>query len=105
MLRVVAVLVVIALYISFIIDVVRTPSPTVRALRKWVWLLAVIVFPLVGGALWWIFGRPRGTSGFGWRKRQPLAPDDDPKFLKQLDEAAWREKMRRRRGESPPSGA
>lgn len=105
MLRVVAVLVVIALYISFIIDVIRTPSPTVRALRKWVWLLVVIVFPIVGGVLWWIFGRPRRANGFGWRRRQPLAPDDDPTFLKKLEEEAWREKMRRRRGEAPPSGA
>ena len=105
MLRVVAVLVVIALYISFVVDVIRTPSPTVRALQKWGWLLVVIVFPILGGVLWWVFGRPRRTSGLGWRRRQPLAPDDDPKFLKQLDEQAWREKMRRRRGESPPSEA
>lgn len=105
MLRVFAVLVVIALYISFIVDVIRTPSATVRALQKWVWLLVVIVFPIVGGLLWWIFGRPRRINGFGWHRRQPLAPDDDPRFLKQLDEQAWREKMRRRRGESPPSSS
>lgn len=105
MLRVIAVLVLIALYISFIIDVIRTPAVNVRSLPKALWLLLVIILPVVGGVLWFLFGRPKQAPGgrFG-RRRRPIAPDDDPKFLKKVDEEAWRERMRRRRGESESDG-
>ena len=98
MLRVVAVLALLALYISFVVDVIRTPAATVRApLPKLVWLLVVLVLPIVGGLLWLWFGRPPRAGGR--RSRKQVAPDDDPRFLKQLDEEAWRERMRRRREE------
>jgi hypothetical protein len=101
MLRVIGVLVLLALYISFIIDVLRTPRLSARTLPKAVWLLLVILLPILGGVLWFLFGRPRPAPGsrFG-RRRGPAAPDDDPKFLKRIDEEAWREKMKRRRGET-----
>jgi hypothetical protein len=99
-LRVVGVLVILGLYISFIIDVLRTPGTQVRSLPKAVWLILVIVLPIIGGVLWFIFGRAKPAPGsrFG-RRRGPQAPDDDPKFLKRIDEEAWREKMRQRREE------
>jgi hypothetical protein len=101
--KVIGALVLIALYISFIIDVIRTPSVDARSLPKAVWLLLVIVLPILGGVLWFLFGRPKPAPGsrFG-RRRGPIAPDDDPKFLKKVDEEAWRERMRRRRGEEAP---
>lgn len=98
MLRVLAVLLLLAIYISFVVDVVRTPAATTRAIPKLLWLLIVIVLPLVGGVLWFVFGRPLGTRR---ANRHPVAPDDDPRFLKELDDQAWRERMRRRRDESP----
>lgn len=103
MLRVVSVLVFLALYISFIIDVLRTPSSEARGMPKAVWLLVVILLPVLGGLLWFFLGRPRPAPGsrFG-RRRGPMAPDDDPKFLKRIDEEAWREKMKRRRGDPAP---
>jgi hypothetical protein len=103
MLRVVGVLVLLALYISFIIDVLRTPSSEARGLPKAVWLLVVVLLPVLGGLFWFFFGRPRPAPGsrFG-RRRGPMAPDDDPKFLRQVDEEAWRERMKRRRGEAAP---
>jgi len=100
-LRVLGVIVLVALYISFAVDVVRTPRGEARALPKWLWLIIVLILPIVGGVLWLILGRPR-YPGSRWRRRTPLAPDDDPRFLRKLDEEAWRERMRRRRGEIPP---
>jgi hypothetical protein len=100
MLRVVGVLLAVALYIYFIIDVLRTPRADVRNLPKPVWLLIVVIVPLLGGALWLIFGRTWTSRGGMFRKRGPVAPDDDPRFLRKLDEDVWSKKMRRRRGEA-----
>jgi len=97
-LRVVAILVGLGIFIWFILDVLRTPSSDVRTLPKALWLVIVILLPLLGGLLWFIWGRPRPQRRRG-RRGQPLAPDDDPRFLRQLDEQAWRQRMRRRRGE------
>ncbi len=102
MLRVVLVLLGLAVYIWFIVDVLRTPGPATRALPKAVWLLIVILLPLIGGVLWLLAGRPKPDRPRR-RKRGPVAPDDDPHFLRQISDDAWAEKMRRRReeGESP----
>ena len=105
MLRVAAVLFAVAVYIYFIIDVLRTRRGDTRSLPKFVWLLVVILVPIIGGLLWLALGRvwPAPGSRFG-RRRGPLAPDDDPNFLKKLDDDVWSKKMqRRRRGGEPTS--
>jgi hypothetical protein len=94
MLRVLGAILVIAVYIYFLVDVVRSSRAGSRALPKYVWLPVVIFIPIVGGIIWTLFGRPRTP-----RKRRNAAPDDDPKFLRNLDEQAWREKMRKQREE------
>ncbi len=100
MLRVAGVLFAIALYIYFIIDVLRTPRGETRSLPKYVWLLLVVLIPLLGGLFWLALGRvwPSPGSRFG-RNRAPMAPDDDPKFLKQLSDDVWVQKMQKRRDE------
>ena len=107
MLRVAGVLLALAFYIWFIVDVIRTPRVSVRTLPKFVWLLLVVLIPLIGGVLWFIAGRPRRERPrfMGRRRRGPVAPDDDPNFLRELDAAAWSERMRRRRngGADPAS--
>ena len=43
-------------------------------------------------------------GGTSWRPKRPSAPDDDPKFLKQLDEQVWRERYQKKHpdgGETP----
>ena len=97
MLRVIAVLLGLAVYIWFIVDVLRTSSASVRTLPKFVWLLIVVLIPLIGGLLWLLAGRPRGQRR---RRRGPTAPDDDPAFLRQLGDDAWAERMKRRRGDA-----
>lgn len=101
MLRVAVILVALALYIYFFIDVIRTPRGQTRTLPKFVWLLIVLLIPIIGGILWMFLGRvwPANGSPFG-RKRGPVAPDDDPKFMRKLDDDAWSKKMRKRRGDA-----
>jgi len=100
MLRVAGVLLLIALYIYFVIDVLRTPRGETRSLPKFVWLLLVVLVPILGGLIWLALGRvwPVPGTRFG-RRRAPIAPDDDPKFLKQLGDDVWVEKMKKRRDE------
>jgi len=99
---VIGILLGLALYISFIVDVLRTPGAIIRSLPKALWLLIVVLIPLIGGVLWLLAGRPRQIGGGLFRRRQPVAPDDDPSFLKALDEEAWKRRMQQRRGQQRP---
>ena len=104
MLRVAAVLLGIALYIYFAIDVIRTPRGQTRTLPKFVWLLLVLLLPLLGGLIWLALGRVWRSPGSRFGRRRPMAPDDDPTFLKQLGDDVWSKRMQRRRGtETPPA--
>jgi membrane protein YqaA with SNARE-associated domain len=100
MLRVALIIVLLGVYIASIIDVIRTPSLESRRLPVFVWLLIVIVLPVLGGIIWWFLGRMWPDRGR--RRRQVVSPDDDARFLRQLDDEAWKRKMRERRGDPPP---
>lgn len=96
-----------------LLDVVLTDEHEVRNLPKLAWVLLVVLLWGIGGLLWLLAGRPerRGaapggaTAGFGTpgprrpsdnhpvgRDRRtppptgPRGPDDDPEFLRRLDE-------------------
>jgi hypothetical protein len=55
-------------------------------------LLAVVIYLLVR------LVQRNGGSGGGRLGRRPAAPDDDPKFLRGLDEQLWEERRRQREG-------
>jgi len=95
MLRVLLVIVLLGVYIASIIDVLRTPSSESRRLPKYVWLLLALVLPVLGGAMWWLLGRVWPERGR--RNRRLASPDDDARFLRQLDDEAWQRRMRERR--------
>ena len=114
-----AIPVVVTLYA--LIDCLQTPRGLERTLPKWLWLVVIIVIPLLGAVAWLIAGRaprsaygaseaPAGPRRLG-RTRGAVAPDDDPRFLRQLDDEAWQRKMRERRdgvadpGDTPDSAA
>lgn len=101
MLRVGAVILAVAFYIYTIIDILRTPKAGTRTLPKFVWLLIAVLIPIIGGAFWLLLGRTWPQRGNRGRRNAPKAPDDDPKFLRTLDERAWSDKMRRRREQNP----
>jgi hypothetical protein len=98
----------IALHLYALIDLLRSRSEDVRLLPKWLWLL-VWLLPVIGPVLYLLAGQPRvgpapgggggGAGGIagGPRPRGPVAPDDDPEFLKRLDEQSWSARMERLR--------
>ena len=112
---------VLALYIYAMLDLMRAPSQEVRLLPKWLWVVVVLFIFLLGPVMWLVLGRPRaeyppaggdggggGSGGRGPGPRGPVAPDDDPEFLRRIDEQSWSARMERLRrerdGGSPPTG-
>lgn len=98
MLRVLMILVPLALSIYAFIDCITTKEQDVRHIPKSLWAILILLFPLVGSISWLIVGHNRGSaaggrigggsssrksgrSGGGW-----VAPDDNPEFLKSLDD-------------------
>ncbi|MFI8193030.1 PLD nuclease N-terminal domain-containing protein [Streptomyces sp. NPDC085946] len=92
MLRVLMFLVPLALSVYAFIDCISTKDEDVRHMPKPLWAILVLLFPLVGSLSWIIAGKRRSPAAGGWsgvrggRSRQWVAPDDNPDFLKSLDE-------------------
>ncbi|MFE5775794.1 PLD nuclease N-terminal domain-containing protein [Brachybacterium sp. NPDC056505] len=103
----------IGLTIFALADCVQCENAQLRGLPKWAWIVLIVLLPWVGPLTWLLVGKDRedGTAGpfgpRGWQPGQggagssprprPLAPDEDPDFLRKLDEDIRRE--RRERGE------
>ncbi|BCJ44625.1 hypothetical protein GCM10010168_14380 [Actinoplanes ianthinogenes] len=89
-----------ALLVVALIDCLATEEFAIRALPRVVWVLLILLFSPIGPIAWFIAGRParpvRLSNGTTWRpgsgfpeserpaRRGPLAPDDDPEFLRGL---------------------
>ena len=67
-------------YIYSVADCALFDRSRVRGLPKPVWLLVIILFPVIGGILWFLIGRGRRKA----LARRVSAPDDDPEFLGKL---------------------
>ena len=108
MIRLLLYVVPIVLAIYALVDCVQTPDQEVRGLPKWAWIALIVLIWIVGPVAWLIAGRDRGTRrrlawpsspGGGTGSARPgspapgpLAPDDDPEFLRRLD---WEQRRRR----------
>lgn len=89
----------------------------IRGLPRFAWVLLIVLAPLLGSIAYFVAGRPATAGrGPGWlgsdrggvsRPTRPRAPDDDPDFLRSLDERPparseeadlrrWEEELRRR---------
>jgi hypothetical protein len=59
---------------------------------KPLWAILVLLFPLVGSISWLIAGKRRTpVTGGRSRTQQWVAPDDNPDFLKSLDDEEKRD--------------
>ena len=112
MLRLLPMLLILALALFAVIDCLSRDDDEIRGLPKVLWVLVILLFPLLGSLAWFIAGRPRGAglpgrggsggpaagpgAGPGERRfgrstggstgGRVVAPDDDPEFLRRLDE-------------------
>ena len=113
------VLIDLALVVVALISFLSAEEGEIRALQRIAWVFLILVFSPIGAIAWFIAGRParpvrlnngtawRPGSGFPERERPraaPVAPDDDPEFLKSLGEdktrlERWEADLRRREQE------
>lgn len=74
----------VVLLVAALVDVIRIDPSRVRGLPKPVWALIVVLVAIIGPIVWFVAGRepltPRGSRGV----RPPVAPDDDPEFLRKI---------------------
>ncbi|MDQ1249543.1 MAG: hypothetical protein QG597_3918 [Actinomycetota bacterium] len=71
-----------AVIVYAFIDVLTTRPHTTKRGPKALWAIAVLLLPVVGAVLWFLFGRPSRRRAAAPRV---VAPDDDPEFLRDLD--------------------
>ena len=109
----------IALAIFALVDCIQTDEAHVRGIPKIGWILLIVLIWVVGPIAWLIAGKDRARAGgasagrsYGGRQARPparpMAPDDDPEFLRQLGAGnaehermlkRWEEDLRRREDE------
>lgn len=80
----------IALTVFALVDLFVTQSQRVRAFAKPVWIALIVALPLVGPLLWLFVGKNRQR-----RTVAPMFPDDDPRFLRNVDRESAEERIRR----------
>ncbi len=85
LLRVALAVAVLVIFVYGLVDVIRTDGRLTRGISKPAWIVVMIVLPVVGAILWLLIGRPRGASPQQQSQRHPIAPDDDPDFLRNLE--------------------
>ena len=71
-------------------------------------MLKALLFVVALGAVVFLvismIQRRGGGGGGQLRKRGPVAPDDDPQFLRGLDDQLWQEKRRQRPNQDGTEG-
>jgi hypothetical protein len=85
MLRVVVVVAVLVVFVYGLVDVIRTDRRQTKGISKPAWIVVQVVLPVIGAVLWFLIGRPRGTGPSPAGYSHPVAPDDDPDFLRNLE--------------------
>ncbi|GAB3049593.1 PLD nuclease N-terminal domain-containing protein [Sediminivirga luteola] len=88
-----AAVILISVTIYAVIDCARRDRSEVKAMPKSAWLLVIILLPAIGVIMWFAFGR-----SYGKQVRPPVAPDDDPEFLRKLaEQSSWEAQRNQRR--------
>ena len=84
MLRLVLILGYIAVTVYAIADAAQHREPRPYGLPKWLWIAVIILLPYVGAIAWFVvkfLGHEDDST-----QRGPTAPDDDPEYLRWLEE-------------------
>ncbi|GAB7043455.1 MULTISPECIES: PLD nuclease N-terminal domain-containing protein [Catenuloplanes] len=96
----------IAMAVVALISCLSAEPEQIRRLPRLVWAVVIVLIPVAGPILWFLAGRVRPGRGAAGAPRRPLAPDDNPDFLRTLDSdkarrdreqfERWEEDLRRR---------
>lgn len=78
-----------------LIECAQTEKYKVRSLPKGAWILLILLLPVIGAVLWLFFGRPKREEP-GNQPQRGRGPDDDPQFLRNLEERRRQQEHERR---------
>jgi hypothetical protein len=96
-------LVAVGVTIYALVDCWRSSDDEVQGMPRAAWIIVIVLFWLVGGIAYLLFGRARSAVAGRVDRPRMLAPDDDPEFLRQLDQqqrrAAADERRKREQAE------
>jgi hypothetical protein len=84
----------IALTTYCVVDVLRHEEDSPHGLHKIVWIFVLLLFPLVPDLVW-LYLKWRSSGEAKPRPRGPVAPDDDPEYLRWLSEQGRRRREER----------
>lgn len=99
LLSVIVIYVAVALYSVF--DAAVRDKAQIRIMPKAAWIAVIILVPLVGLLLWFLFGR--GTTNSA--PTRGVAPDDDPEYLRKISEDLdWERRKKQGRNDSEEPG-
>jgi hypothetical protein len=98
MIRVVATLLLVGLVVYCVVDVLRSDKDERLGVPPFLWVLLIVLLPFFGSIAWLVVSaaqrsgraqdvprvRPRRSGGAAPDPR-PVAPDDDPEFLRSLE--------------------
>lgn len=95
MLRVILVLATVGVTIYALIDCLRSDSARLKGLPKPVWILGILLLAPVGALIWLVVSRQSSDGPPTRSAPRVVAPDDDPDFLRALEEERRREQRRK----------
>ena len=78
-----------------LIECAQTEKYKVRSIPKGAWILLILLLPIIGAVLWLFFGRPKKADPTTQPQRG-RGPDDDPQFLRNLEERRRQQEHERR---------
>lgn len=115
--RLLPIIVALILAVYALIDCIQADPAEVRGPRRPVWIALILLLPIAGPVAWLVARRGMPRTG---RKRPrrpsappPVAPDDNPEFLRQLHDidnkhedllSKWEADLRRREEEMRDKG-
>ena len=72
--------IVFCVWIYTLVDVIGTPEAMMRGLPKAGWVIAVLLFPVLGSIAWFVLGRPQGRvarAAGAYERSAPSFPEYD----------------------------
>jgi hypothetical protein len=110
--RVILTLAIIGVAVFALADLANARKDQTGGLPKWLWAVLIVIVPVIGGLGWIVFRQSSRTTTYrpplrplGTRSTGPVAPDDDPEFLRRLAQEQERRREGRREGNAGHPGS
>lgn len=97
-------LVILAVTVYGIVDCAQSDARTRRNIPLWVWVTIMVLLPGVGAIVWLVVSRLMAPPPSVGRTR-PVAPDDDPEFLRELERRTRKSTDDQHRGDDQQPGS